>query len=328
MAEINTSKLTLLDHAKRLDPDGGIAAIAEVLNETNPILQDMPMKEGNELSGHRSTRRAALPSVGWRRLNEGVTPVKSRTEQVVDQCAILEAWCEIDEKVAALNGNTAAFMLSEARAFLEAMAQEFADTLFYGNSGTAEAEFDGLAMRYASPTGNQNVLDAGSSDTDNTSIWLISWGDGVHGIFPKGSTAGIMHRDHGLTIVDDAGGVAGAKMSAYQHQFRLETGVHIKDPRYVVRIGSIDISVLQGGSPADLRALMIKALWRLPNDAARNSARFYMNRTVGQYLDLQRLDAVGGAGMTYVDVDGQPKPAFQGVPIRITDAITNSETAV
>lgn len=328
MAEINASKLTLLDHAKRLDPNGSVASIAEVLQESNPILQDMPMKMGNELSGHRSTRRAALPSVGWRRLNEGVSPTKSRTEQVVDQCAILEAWCEVDEKVAALNGNTAQFRFSEAVAFLEAMAQEFADTLFYGNSGTAEAEFDGLAMRYATPTGNQNVIDAAGAGADNTSIWLVSWGDNIHGIFPKGSTAGIRHHDWGKQIVDDAGGTAGAKLAAYQDQFVLEAGVHIKDPNYAVRIGSIDVSDLAGGSAADLASLMIKALWRLPNEGARLRARFYMNRTVGQYLDLQRRADVAAAGMTYIDVDGRPLPAFQNVPIRITDAISNAETAV
>lgn len=328
MAEINGSKLTLLDHAKRLDPNGTVAAIAEVLNESNPIIQDMPFKEGNELSGHRSTRRAALPSVGWRRLNEGVTPTKSRTEQVVDQCAILEAWCEVDEQVAQLNGNTAQFRFSEAVAFLEAMAQEFADTLFYGNSGTAEAEFDGLAMRYASPTGNQNVLDAASVDTDNTSIWLISWGDAVHGIYPKGTTAGIRHNDWGKQIVDDAGGTAGAKLAAFQDQFVMQAGLHIKDPRYVVRIGSIDVSSLAGGSPPDLIDLMIKAIYRLPTESARSNARFYMNRTAMQYLDLQQKDDAGAAGMTLKEVQGAFVPAFRGIPCRVTDAITNSETAV
>jgi hypothetical protein len=327
MAEINTGNLTQLDHAKRVDPDGSIAAIAEVLNEENPILADAPMKQGNLPTGHRSTRRAALPSVGWRRLNEGVSPSKSRTEQVQDVCGILEAWCVIDEKVAALNGNTAAFQMSEAKAFLEAMSQEFTETFFYGNSGTAEAEFDGLAMRYASPTGNQNVLDAGSSDTDNTSIYLIAWGDAAHLITPQGSPTGLYHKDWGLQVVDDAGAVAGAKMSAYQHQFRMEAGLHIKDPRYVVRIGSIDVSVLGGVSPADLLTLMSKALWRLPNDSARASARFYLNRTVGQYLDLQRQDRMEGS-FQYREVDGQWVPFFRNVPIRITDAISNSETAV
>ena len=35
-------------------------------------------------------------------------------------------------------------------------------------------EFDGVATRYATP--GAQVLDAGSSDTDNTSIFLIGWG--------------------------------------------------------------------------------------------------------------------------------------------------------
>lgn len=325
MAELSSTRPTISDVAKRLDPDGSIAAIAEVLENSTVILQDAPMVQGNLPTGHRSTRRAALPNVGWRRYNAGTTSTKSVTEQVQDATAILEAWGEVDEKVASLNGNTAEWRLSESVAFIQAMAQEFESTFFYGNAGTDEREFDGVATRYSTP--GAQVLDAGSSDTDNTSIYLIGWGEQTcHLIYPKGSTAGIQHRDHGLQIIEDVNGVAGAKMSGFVDQYTLEVGFHVKDPRYIVRLGSIELSALAGSSPADLLTFMTKMTWRLPS---MNNCRpvFYMNRSAGQYLDIQRQDRMAGS-FEYREVDGVWTPFFRQIPIHIADEIVNDETAV
>jgi|DEB19_MinimDraft_3_1074340.scaffolds.fasta_scaffold01341_8 hypothetical protein len=330
MAELSNLRPTLVDVAKRLDPDGKIAAIAELLAQTNPILQDMVFKEGNLPTGHRSTARTTLPGVSWRRVNAGTTPTKSKTAQTEDQTAILDAWSEIDKKVADLNGNTAAWRLSEASAFIEAMNQEMVGTLFYGNSNTDEKEFTGFAPRYASPTGStgQNVLDAGGSGSDNTSIFLVVWGDNCHGIYPKGSTAGLKHTDYGLQVIENAGGVSGALMEGYRDHYEWEMGLHIRDWRYVVRIGSIDVSNLGGASEADLTKFMTKAVHRIPMLAAGRAA-FYCNRTVAQYLDIQRQAAVAGGGqLSYQVVDGIWTSMFRGIPIRTVDQIVENEAAV
>ena len=330
MAELSTLRPTLVDVAKRLDPDGKIAAIAELLAQTNPILQDMVFKEGNLPTGHRSTARTTLPGVSWRRVNAGTTPTKSKTAQTEDQTAILDAWSEIDKKVADLNGNTAAWRLSEASAFIEAMNQEMVGTLFYGNSNTDEKEFTGFAPRYANPSGStgQNVLDAGGSGSDNTSIFLVVWGDNCHGIYPKGSTAGLKHTDYGLQVIENAGGVSGALMEGYRDHYEWEMGLHIRDWRYVVRIGSIDVSNLGGASEADLTKFMTKAVHRIPMLAAGRAA-FYCNRTVAQYLDIQRQAAVAGGGqLSYQVVDGIWTSMFRGIPIRTVDQIVENEAAV
>lgn len=85
---------------------------------------------------------------------------------------MLEAWSEVDKDLAELNGNTSEFRLGEATSFVEAMNQEMAQTLFYGNSGTAPEEFTGLSIRYSSSTAasGQNVIKAGGSGSDNSSI--------------------------------------------------------------------------------------------------------------------------------------------------------------
>jgi hypothetical protein len=325
MAELASTRLRMSDIAKRLNPDGSAASIAEVLENATPILGDAPMVEANGLNAHRSTRRAALPSVGWRRMNAGTVSTKSVTDQVQDATALLEAWGEIDEAVAKLNGNTAEWRMQEATAFLQAMAQEFEATFFYGNAGTDDREFDGVATRYATP--GAQVLDAGSADTDNTSIYLIGWGvNSAHLIYPKGSVAGIQHVDHGKQVIESVNGVAGAKMSGYVDQYTLEVGFHVKDPRFIVRIGSIELSALAGGSPADLTRLMTKAYWRIPSMAMCNPV-FYMNRSAGQYLDIQRQDRVDG-NFTFDTVDGVWTPRFRGVPIHVADEILDTETAV
>jgi len=44
---LSTAWPTLLDWARRIDPDGKIAKVAEILNKYNEILDDMPFIEGN-----------------------------------------------------------------------------------------------------------------------------------------------------------------------------------------------------------------------------------------------------------------------------------------
>jgi len=325
--------VTLADLAKRLDPDHKIARIIEILNQTNEILEDMVWKEGNLITGHRTTVRTGLPTVAWRLLNGGVLPSKSTTAQLDEGCGKLEAWSEVDVALAKISGNVNEFRLSEAVPFMEAMNQEMAATLIYGNSSVSPEEFTGLAARYSSlsAANAQNIVNGnGSGASDMTSVWLIVWGEStIHGIYPKGSTAGLEHKDLGEETVENAGGVTGAKMRAYRDQFIWDCGIALRDWRYVVRICNIDVSTLvaQSGQP-DLINLMIKALWRIPNIKAGKAA-FYMNRTVGQYLDIQRKnDVKAGGQLSYDVVDGKNVMNFRGIPFRIVDAILETEAVL
>jgi len=332
MAALSNAALTLMDWSKRLDPDGSTPIIAELLTQSNEILEDCLWKEGNLPVGHRSTLRTGLPSVAWRLLNSGTTPSKSTTAQVDFQCGMLEAWSEVDCDLAKLNGNVNDFRMSEAEAFIEAMNQEVAGTIIYGNSGTAPEEFTGFAPMYSSTSaGNgQNVLLAGGAGGDNMSILLIVWGNAIHGIFPKGSKAGLIHQDLGEQTVTTATGIGGGKMRAYQERFQWKAGLAIEDWRYAVRIANIDKSdlVANGGSAADLRSLMVKAIHRIPS-LKRGKPVFYMNRTVREMLDIQRIDSVeSGGGITFANVDGKPVETFRGIPIRIVDQMGIAETLI
>lgn len=331
MSVLGSNVATLADIAKRMDPDGKISSIVELLSQTNEMLDDMLWAEGNLPTGHRTTVRTGLPTVAWRLLNQGVQPSKSTTAQIDEACGMLEAWSEVDVELAKLNGNTAAFRLSEGLAFIEAMNQEMQSTLIYGNSSVSPEEFNGLAVRYSSlsAANGQNIVSGSGAGSDNSSIYLISWGaNTVHGIYPKGSKAGLEHHDHGEVTVETSAGIAGTRMRAYQDQWTWKCGVALRDWRHVVRIANIDISNLVAkSSAADLIELMIKAIHRLPNRMGKPV--FYMNRTVFQMLDIQRRDdVISGGGLVYTDVDGKAVPSFRGIPIKIVDALLETEGQV
>ena len=332
MAALETTALTLLDWAKRLDPNGQVASIVELLNQTNEILEDMLFIEGNLPTGHRTTVRTGLPEVTWRLLNAGVLPSKSHTAQITEQAGMLEAYSQVDVDLAKLGGNPTGVRMSEARAFFEAMNQEFAGTLFYGSS-LAPEEFVGLHPRYNSTSaGNgDNIIRAGGTgSTDNTSIWLVAWDEEtVCGIFPKGSKAGIDHEDLGITTIQNAGGVTGAMMRAYLDRWQWKGGLCLKDWRYVVRICNIDTSMLEDDSPPaqNLLKLMGDAEERLPSNLGRRV--FYMNRKVRRKLRAQEVSAVStGGGLTFENLAGRRVTMFGNTPVRISDAILNTEDVI
>jgi len=338
MATLATTALTLADWAKRIDPDGKVPTIAELLSQSNEILEDCVFMEGNLPTGHRSVIRTGLPTVYWRAINQGIPTSKSTTAQVDEACGMLEAYSEVDKDLAELNGNTGQFRLSEDTAFLEAMNQTQAQTLFYGNPGTDPKQFLGLATRYSSTTaGNgQNILLAGGASTDNTSIYLVVWGENtVFCPFPKGSKAGLNHEDLGINTVWDA---AGARYQAYRTHYQWKNGLVVKDWRYVVRIANIDVSdlIAQSGTQAASAStaiikLMARALYRIPN-MAMGRAAFYMNRTVHSGLALAALDKSQyvlkiNEGLSQF---GTPSSylSFLGVPLRRVDSLLNNEAVV
>src|SRR5574340_490963 len=164
MTTLATTHPTLLDLSKRLDPNGKIDMIAEMMNQTNEILEDMVWVEGNLPTGHRTTVRSGLPTPTWRKLYGCVQPTKSRTAQITDACGMLEAYAEVDKALADLNGNTAAFRLSEDAAHIEGMNQKLAQYLWYGNESTEPEAITGFGPRFNSTvaTNGGNVLNVAS----------------------------------------------------------------------------------------------------------------------------------------------------------------------
>lgn len=331
MAVLAVTNPTLLDLAKATDPNGKIATIVEILNETNEVLADMVWKEGNLPTGHRTTIRSGLPTPTWRKLYGGVQPTKSTNVQVTDNTGMLEAYAEVDKALADLNNNTSAFRLSEDRPHIEGMSQEIVDTLFYGNEGTEPEAFTGFAPRFnsLSAENGDNIIAGGSVDTDNGSIWLIVWGDNtVHGIVPQGSEAGLQHNDKGQVTIEDVDG-SGGRMEAYRTHYRWDAGLTVRDWRYVVRIANIDKSLLvkDASSGADLPDLMYQAMRLVPNLSAGKPA-FYASRDMITMLGRQTANLTKSSTLTSEMVGGKLVESFKGIPVRRVDALAADEALV
>ena len=327
MALIGENVATLGDIAKRLDAGGKIDRIVEMLTQTNEILDDMMFKEGNLPTGHKTTIRTGLPNAAWRLLNYGVPQSKSKTQQITDVCGMLEAYAEVDKALADLNGNTAEFRLSEDRAFMEAMNQEMAKTLFYGDTSKNPERFLGLAARYSSldkakVATAENVIDAGGTATGQlTSIWLPSWGDQTcFGIYPKGSKAGFQHNNLGEVTLHDANG---GQYQGYRTHYKWDIGLVLRDWRYVVRIANIDLATITDEQLVDL---MIVASERLP-DQKLGRPVFYMNRSVRTRLRTAiRKDK--NVNLSIGEVAGKKVLTFDEITVRRCDAISLTETRV
>lgn len=343
MAALPNTNPTLADWSKRQEPDGsGVAGIAEVLNQTNEILDDGTFIPGNLPTGHRVTIRTGLPTVYLRAFNEGILPSKSTTAQIDAGLGQLQARSEIDVDLIKLNADMEGYRLSEDRPFLEAMNQRQAQLLFYGNPATDPKEYLGLAPQYNSLSGGnaQNILSAGGATPGAmTSVWLGVWSpDTMFFHFPKGSMAGLHHRNLGEQTVFDVNGVAGTRMQAIVSLFTWQMGLVVRDWRYVVRIPNVllsDFTALSGTqaptSYSNLIHKMAQAVYRIPSFGMGRAA-FYMNRSVHSGLSRLAMEKT----VAHLSIQdglnqfGSPRKylSFMGVPIRLCDALLNTEGQV
>lgn len=331
MATLEKTNPTLLDIAKSKDPDGKTAAVVEILNQSNTILDDMTFINGNLDTGHQSTIRAGLPDTVWSKLYEGIPNTKSTRVQVTDTTGRLETQATIDTRALELSEDKEAFMMSENSAFMEAMSQEVANTLFTGNESTDPEEFTGLTPRYSDATAENadNIIDGGSTagSTDNASIWLIGWSpETITGIVPKGSKAGLIVDDMGKQLVQDA---SGNDYTAMVTRYEWQVGLAVRDWRYAVRICNIDRSTLTSDatSGADLNDLMDQAFDLIPNmDNARFS--WYMDRDILGFLRRQSK-ANASSTLTVENLEnGKMITRYGGVPLKRTDALHVDEARV
>lgn len=347
MVALPSYNLTLADWTKRRDPDGKAAVIANILSQTNQILDDAVFKQANGPTGHTCTVATGLPAVYWRQFNQGIYPSAGSTAQVTEGIGMLQTRSEVDVKLASLEDDVAAFRLGELRLRLEGVNQEMAKTLIYANSSATPEKFMGIAPRYSLTTaGNgQNVLscnDGTPTANQQTSIYLVGWGDEtIFCTFPKGSSAGIVQQDLGEESVDvfNAAGAYTGKMQAYVDLVSWDMGLVVKDWRYGVRICNIDVPDLKAlsGSQAltayntNILHQMLNAHSRVPNLGMVRPA-FYVNRFVFSALGRMAMEKSSPALSleSAMDQFGTARRylAFQGTPIRLCDAILNTEAVV
>lgn len=335
MSTLSVKNPTLMDVAKVTDPGGKIDRVTNIIQYSNEIIDDIPWYEGNQATGHMMTLQKTKSTPYFRLLNAGIVPQKSTTGQVTEACAIMENRNQIDINVARINGNTEAFRMSQDTPMIEGFSDSLATKLIYGDSSVTPEEFNGLASRYFSlgstyQTSTQ-MIDAGGTGSDNTSIYLVGWGSNkVYGIYPKGSKAGLDYQDLGIQEVT-TNATTGARMRAYESWMQWQCGLAVEDYRYVVRICNIDYSNLQTASDSsDSSPNLIKflniALDTIPSISNCRPV-LYMNRAVRAYLRVKMMDKsnlyLTTSDMTTPNgITRRGQLYFQGIPCRVIDGPT------
>ncbi len=329
MATVGTDNIGLADYTRRTDPDGKLAKVVELMNDKNEFMDDMHYMECNNGSNHITTVRTGLPSGTWRKLYGGVGSTKSATAQVSDSTGMLEARPKIDVDVIKRQKDQAAALLSEQTPHLEGLAQDIATQFIYGDTAAHPERFMGLAPRYDAigtddTLSTYNVMSGGGSGSDNTSIWLVTWGqEQLSMLFPEGSNAGLTVDNKGIESTTAAGG---GDFDAYVTKYKWDLGLTVRDWRSVGRIANIDISALEAASSAaDLITLMIKMSERVEATGGRQT--WLMHKRVRTMLRLQIL-ATSNVNLTFENVAGKRVLMFDGIPIRASDAITVAEAVV
>ena len=339
MATRSTTHPTLLDVAKRVDPNGRIEGIAELLTENNPILMDLVLSEGNLKTGHRCTVRTGWPTPAWVKVGYGVQPQKSTTRQVTFNSGMMKEFSEVPADLIELGDNVAQFRASEETPFIDSMNSEMADTIFYGDEGSNESEFTGISAYYnnsSAQNGSQIIKGASTSGTDLRSIWIIGWGmNSVFCTYPKGYKSGLEYDDLGRYLSQTAP-VEGStrndgRMFVYGAHYKWSMGLILKDWRFAVRIPNIQKNNLKkdASSGDDLIDLIHQGLNQMRNlTSVRPSV--YMDRDLVGFVDRQSKYAVKDSTLKMSDIygNGIEMMSVRGVPIHWCDALDTDEGVV
>jgi hypothetical protein len=298
--------VTFLDVAK----DG--SKVAEVLTLKNSMLKDIPYTEMNEKTIHKESIRSYLPKPVYRKANQGLAPQKTGIQEATFTAAHFESRSQIDKAVAERGGKEKVKMnrWNQAQGHLQGMANEHSTLMIYGSPAGEGNKTQGLADVYytvntaTSETAKQ-VVDAGGTGSDNTSIFFVNWGsDKIFGIYPAGTQAGMKRTDYSqggnlvqIQMLDAAGNAS--NYYGYDEIFELDHGLVVKDFREASRVCNIDVSDLIAGN---------------------------INAAV---LVDRMIEAVqSGGGLTFMNYGGEEVMSFNGLPIRIQDSILTTEARV
>jgi hypothetical protein len=337
------NKFTDIKDVLSQEVQGKLVPFVDLMAALSPLVADSYVEEANDGRNMTTVLRNSLPEAVWRKFYGGAPPSKSTFAKVSDACGMLSAAWVADASLIKMAGNPAQARMNESNAHIEAITQTLETGLFYGATKEVPEQITGLAPRFGmlgdDPWGKQ-IIDAGGTGNDNTSVWFITFGPRqVKLFYPKGSQAGLRHTPGPETIETLSDG---SQMPAYKDYFQWDVGMTVADPRYVVRIANIDANAVADGT-VDVFKLMRQAYWRHHgikrsmvgnNEQNVNIGRtfIYCNADFAEALDAASTNGGNSDNfrrmLTAVELQGQMVDAYRKIPVRISDALLNTEARV
>lgn len=322
MSTINgTNALTIVERSKRLNPDGKPAPIIDVLAQDNPVLLDSPWVEANGQMQHNTTRVIYKPSGSFRGFNEGVPKTAGRTIKIVENLSMLEDYAEVDKALADMNPNKNEFIDQENVLHVSGLSENWATKLFYGNEGKDPRQFTGFGPR-TDTLAAKRVISCGGTGNDLTSVYAIQFSpvNGVHMVYPMGHpNMGVTSKYLGEHTVQDGDG---NQYQAYRTHFKIYGGLVVRDERCIKRLCNIETAGTSNTFDDDKLLTLINAF---PHN--KKGVVLYCNDTVKTQMDIMAKDKTN-VNYTTKNVFGEDLTHFRGIPVRVCDAILDTESAV
>ena len=320
--------LTLNDLRATLMPDGSpINSYAELLAKENEILDDIPWKAGNQLTGDIFFKRTALPSVQVRRINQGFDPSKGAKESMSETCVQIVSRMAVDMEELNLAPSPEAYLLSESKGHVEVMNEHVVTEFFYG----ADPEgIKGISTRM-NKLSHKQVVDAGGTGNNLASIYIVKWDtDEVTGIYPKNTKGGLDLFTKENEYVPDKDG---KMFRAHITEWSWYVGLRIRDDRYMARLCNIDRDALlaSGDTAKEARQDLFRKLI-----LAQDKIYHLQQGRVVMYADpaiysILKIAAFEKANMAlgYSDIrEDRRILSFMGIPIKRNDAQSVAEKKV
>ena len=300
------SNLTLLDLAARTGSDALVGLIEDVTTYSPEFREILARPKAG--TSYRVTRRTGFPTPAFRNANpDSVTSTKSTYVQELKEMYFLDCQLEVDEMIVKGDDRSIGDVLAdEAAGALEGTFNALGSQFYYGTSADAGG-FAGLSTQISDDT----VYAGGTTNT--TSAYLVDISiQGVH--FVVGN-------DGEIAMPDWTKQKVAAGNMAYVSNLSSYIGLQVGSANAVYRVRGIDAT----NKLTD--ALGAKAIKAVPLRRRGGNLRWMINRTAAYALQLSR-SAVG-----QVDAGTSGAPAFAGfptelggIPIIITDSITDTET--
>lgn len=309
----------MLDLAKQRGNDVQVGLIEESIL-VNPEMGLFPMRTITG-TAYKTVVRTGYPVAQFRNLNEGVPRSKSSFENRTVECYIIDSAVAADKAVADAwePGGAAAYQMVESQGVMEAVMRLIAKQIYYGNSDVAIAAglgaakgFPGLVDAY--DTTNHQVDATGS--TALTSVWAVKLGiKDIHLIGGANNSLNLAMPEWRIQTI---GVTENTQMTAYVNSLMGWIGMQFGSVNSAVRIKNIGTDTNKGMTDALGQA----ALELFPSGVAPDY--FIMNRRSRRQLKNSRTSVSLGQGWNQNSV-AMPTE-IEGIPLIITDALSNAET--
>lgn len=311
---------TMLDVVK--ETGGKLAeGLIEMVRPVVPEIRLFPAKTIDGTS-YETLVRTNIPTVSFRKANDGVDAGKSAYERKLAQCFILNGMCKCDKAVADAYGSRKSEMFArEIKGTMLGAFTTVSKQVWQGTSADANG-FEGLAKLVA---GNMHIgqLSANLTANKGTSVYAVNLNevDGVKFVI-GGQGIGLLNPD---VEWKEFLGTGANNKSVMQYVVDLTTwiGLSVDDELSVARFDNITNDANKGltdGMLADLVNLFEE------KSGVRPTHLFMTFRSRNQLQKSRSVTLLGNAKVRPDQPTIAPTPTeYEGIPIVCTNGLTNTE---